>query len=213
VKTDALIDLLATGAGPVPRYATSRRLLAAATIGTAGALLLLWIVFGINPALQADAARVPFWLKFAFAMALAGAGVLLCNRLARPGVPVGAAIWAALLPLLAMWLLGAMALIEADPAARAQLLYGASWRVCPFNITLLSLPAFAASVWAMRGLAPTDTRRAGAVAGFGAGSLGAVVYCLHCTEYAAPFIGIWYVIGILIPSVAGFVLGPRLLRW
>jgi hypothetical protein len=30
---------------------------------------------------------------------------------------------------------------------------------------------------------------------------------------AAPFIGIWYLLGMLIPAAAGALVGPRLLRW
>jgi hypothetical protein len=53
----------------------------------------------------------------------------------------------------------------------------------------------------------------GAGAGLLAGALGTLVYALHCPESAAPFIGIWYVLGIAIPTLAGAMLGPRVLRW
>ena len=75
------------------------------------------------------------------------------------------------------------------------------------------MPVFAAIVWAMRGFAPTHLRRAGAAVGFAAGAIGALAYTLHCPELNAPFLGIWYVAGILIPTVVGAVVGPRLLRW
>ena len=56
-------------------------------------------------------------------------------------------------------------------------------------------------------------RWAGAASGFAAGSIGALVYTLHCPELAAPFLGIWYLLGMLIPTAIGAWLGPRLLRW
>jgi hypothetical protein len=90
---------------------------------------------------------------------------------------------------------------------------GASWRACPFNIALLSAPIFVASLWAMHSLAPTQPHRAGAAGGLLAGALGALVYCLHCPEIAAPFLAVWYVIGMLIPTALGAWLGPALLRW
>jgi len=46
-----------------------------------------------------------------------------------------------------------------------------------------------------------------------AGSIGALIYALHCTEMAAPFLATWYVAGMLLPAAAGALLGPRLLRW
>lgn len=71
----------------------------------------------------------------------------------------------------------------------------------------------AAADGVLRGLAPTRLRLAGAAAGFAAGSLGALVYSLHCPELAAPFLAIWYLLGMLIPTAIGAWLGPRLLRW
>ena len=65
----------------------------------------------------------------------------------------------------------------------------------------------------MRALAPSNLVLAGATLGFAAGAIGATAYSLHCPELSAAFIGIWYVIGILIPTAAGALLGPRLLRW
>ena len=46
-----------------------------------------------------------------------------------------------------------------------------------------------------------------------AGGAGAAVYALHCPELDAPFLAVWYVLGILMPVAAGALLGPRLLRW
>ena len=62
-------------------------------------------------------------------------------------------------------------------------------------------------------MAPTHLRRAGALAGFASGASAALVYALHCPELAAPFIGTWYVLGMLIPTLAGALLGERLFRW
>jgi len=80
-------------------------------------------------------------------------------------------------------------------------------------IALLSIPVFVASIWAMKGLAPTQPRFAGFAAGLLAGATAALVYCFHCPESAAPFIGIWYTLGIFIPAVIGAAIGPRLLCW
>ena len=58
------------------------------------------------------------------------------------------------------------------------------------------MPAFAATFWAMKGLAPTQPVVAGAFSGFLAGAVGATVYCLHCPEMAPPFLGTWYLLGM-----------------
>jgi len=90
---------------------------------------------------------------------------------------------------------------------------GVSWTECSVNIAALALPVFVAIAWWMKGLAPTRLRLAGAAAGLAAGAVGALVYTLHCPELAAPFLGIWYVLGMFLPAAAGALLGPFLLRW
>jgi hypothetical protein len=134
-------------------------------------------------------------------------------RLSLPGSQLDWVPSALAAPVLAMWVLAASALMRADPAQRARLFFGDTWATCPYLVALLSAPVFAALLWATRGLAPTRLRLAGAAAGLLSGAVGALVYCLHCPELAAPFLGFWYLLGVLIPTAAGALLGPRVLRW
>jgi hypothetical protein len=46
-----------------------------------------------------------------------------------------------------------------------------------------------------------------------AGALGALAYVLHCPELEAPFLAVWYLLGMLIPAGVGALVGPRVLRW
>ena len=93
------------------------------------------------------------------------------------------------------------------------LVMGRSSRVCAIYVTLTALPTLAATFWALRRLAPTRLTLAGAGAGLFAGAAGAFVYCFHCTEEAAPFIAIWYTLGIGAVTAIGALLGRSLLRW
>lgn len=213
MKTDSLIDLLATDAGPVPRHPVARRFGAAVVFGAIGGFAILLSMLGINPALGEFLHLTDFWIKMAFAVLLALSGLVASVRLARPGVTVGNVKWLAAATLAALWMLALVTLAEAEPDARAPLVLGNSWSVCPFRIALLSVPMFLASIWAMRGLAPTNQTLAGAALGLFSGALGASIYGLHCPELAPPFLAIWYVLGILIPTIAGSALGRPLLRW
>jgi hypothetical protein len=85
--------------------------------------------------------------------------------------------------------------------------------VCPWLIAACAAPIFLALVWALRGLAPTRPRLAGAAAGLAASGLGAAVYAVHCAEPGGAFVLIWYSLGILLPTAVGALIGPRLLRW
>jgi hypothetical protein len=171
------------------------------------------VMLGARPDLG-EAARLPmFWVKIAFPAALFAGALLATLRLSRPGVRLGRAPAAIAAPVLAMWLLAAVVLFGAAPAEREQLVFGATWADCPLYVAILSMPAFGALLWAMKGYAPTRPALAGAAAGLLSGAGGALVYALHCPEMAAPFLGIWYLLGILIPTALGAMLGPRLLRW
>ena len=144
-------------------------------------------------------------------LALAAGRVLY--RESIPGMRFRYAVLGLALPVAALWLLALLVLFSAPPSERAALIVGDTWRECPQAIAVLSIPALAAALWAVRGLAPTHLAQAGAAAGLFAGAAGAPAYALHCPELEAPFLAVWYVLGMLIPTAVGAVLGPRLLRW
>jgi len=213
MKTDDLIRALATHAEPVASRATLRRSLGAVAMGLPLALLLMAGLLGFNPNLVQDMSLPMFWVKLAYVVSLAVLAFIVVGRLARPG---HTAAWPArwlIAPWLIIVLLAGFEWFSTPQAERAYLLWGVSWAECPLNIALLSLPTLIAGLWVMKSLAPTRPMLAGASAGLLAGATGAVVYTLHCPEFAAPFLGIWYALGMLVPAIVGALLGSRLLRW
>ena len=213
MRTDDLVTMLATGAGAVQPNQAARRYATAFGWGALGAALLMITLIGPRPDLAAAVLLPMFWVKLAFVACLAAASWVAALRLSRPGLQLAWVPGALAAPVLAMWLLAAIVLARADGAQRAGLFLGDTWNSCPFLVALLSAPVFAAVVWAMKGLAPTRLRLAGAAAGLLSGAVGALVYSVHCPEMEAPFIGFWYLLGTLIPATVGALLGPRLLRW
>lgn len=213
MKTNDLIDMLATGANLEQAGDPWRRLVHAIGFGTLVSTILMVKAIPVNPDLANVMQLLAFWEKLGFAAAIAAVALLMVFRLSTPGVRLGNLFPALMAPILAIWILAGIALASAEPGARASLFFGNTWKVCPFLITMLATPVFAASFWAMRDLAPTNLRLAGAAAGLFSGAVGAVVYCFHCPELTAPFIAFWYLLGILIPTAVGAVVGKRLLRW
>lgn len=213
MKTDELIGILAMGARPVSPWALERRFAVAGFLGLLGAVLVMLLGYGVRPDLGQAVHFPMFWLKYGFAAALAASAALALLRLSRPGMPVGDALALVVLPPLTLWVLALVALEPAAPAERLAMVMGTTWRSCAFNIGLLSLPAFGALLWGLRQAAPTHLRLAGACAGLLAGALATLAYSLHCPEMRAPFLAVWYVLGIALPTGAGAVLGPRVLRW
>jgi len=213
MNTDDLIRLLASDTVAVEPRVWRRRYALALGAGLVGAIALMLMVLGLRPDLGTAVLLPMFWVKFAFPVALLAGALLATVRLSRPGLPLGRVAAAIAAPVLAIWVLAVIALLGASPAERSALIWGNTWTTCPANVTMLSMPAFIALFWVMKTLAPTQLRLAGAAAGLLAGALGAAVYALHCPEMGAPFLGLWYVIGMLIPTTLGALIGPRLLRW
>lgn len=213
MKTDDLVALLATGVTPVDRHVATRRIGAAVLFGAIGSVALMQIVFGIRPDIGRMIHVALFWEKLAFPTVLGAGALWAVARLSKPGRRAGFAWFVAALPIAIVWLSATEVVASAAPVDRASLILGQTWRVCPFNIALLSIPTFIAIQIAMRGLAPTQPRVAGAAGGLLAGTIATIAYSLHCPEMAVSFWAVWYVLGMAIPTAIGALWGPRLLRW
>lgn len=213
MKTDDLITMLATGAGAVEAPAAAQRYARAIGWGAAGAGVLMLILLQVRHDLALAAMQPMFWVKVGFVAWLAAGSLFAALRLSRPGANISLLPVALGLPVIAIWTLAAFTLLEADPAQRSKLFFGDTWKSCPLLIAMLSVPVFVAVLRAMKELAPTRLRLAGFAAGLLAGAVAAVVYSLHCPEMGAPFVGFWYLLGMLIPAGTGAALGKALLRW
>ncbi len=213
MKTDELIGLLAADASPVPAHQGEQRLAAAVAAGAVLALLWVLTVLGPRADLAAVATSAPFIAKVGMPLMVAVAGGLAVFRLAHPGMRLGAlGVWA-LLPVLLLWTVAVSVWVGTAPGERAALLWGQTWRVCSLNVALTALPVLLLAFWYLRGMAPTRPGWAGAAAGWLAGGVGAAAYAVHCPEMDAPFLAVWYVLGMAVPTLLGALAGLRWLRW
>jgi len=213
MRTDELVQMLATGHEPVDARAPARRLAVAAALGALVAAALMLAFLGVRPDISRVASLPMFWIKLGFVVGLAAFALPVTLRLGRPGARLGRLPWGLAAPVAVVWLLAAVAVWTAAPDERASLILGGTWASCVPTIAALSIPPFAFALRALRGLAPTRLRLAGAAAGLLAGSIGASAYALHCPELAAPFLALWYLAGVLLPAAVGAWIGPRALAW
>jgi Uncharacterized protein conserved in bacteria len=213
MKTDDLILMLAQGDVAVPRHVVAKRLGMALGIGLFASFGLMLAALGLRPDLESASMLPMFWVKLAFAFSMGMIGLIAAKKVARPEGTINRTLWAMAFPIGLIWLLSLILVAYASSSQRWHMLLGETWYECPLLITMLSAPIFIALLWAMRSLAPTQLELAGAAVGLMSGGWGAVVYSLHCPEMGAPFIGTWYLLGILIPTVLGALLGKTLLRW
>ena len=211
MKTDDWIGLLATQAGPAPRWAVQRRLLPALALGSALALGLAtgwpWAPWqtGTDGAVLA--------LKLGYTAAVLLAATSLAIQLGRPVMRQRHGLVWLLLTVLGMLLAAWATQVPGAPAGGAGVQGQGSASVCAVSILGLSLPTLAAGFWALRGLAPTRPALAGGALGLMAGGAGALAYAVVCTESSALFVAVWYSVAMGLPALLGALLGPRLLRW
>jgi hypothetical protein len=213
MKTDDFVAMLAHGVEAIDPHTVEKRTGKALAAGLSATLMLFYAAYGVRRDIGLMWTVPAFWLKFAFALAVLAAAGWMTLRLARPGMRAGPGWLAALIPVLLVWIAGAIGIEEAPSGHRWPLMLGHSWHICTLNITLLSMPLLVALLCALRGLTPTQPMEAGAAAGLLAGAISLFIYSWYCTEMAVQFWGLWYVLGMLVPTAAGALAGRTLLRW
>ncbi|HUO93379.1 MAG TPA: DUF1109 domain-containing protein [Rhizomicrobium sp.] len=213
MKTDELIENLSETLEPVPRHWVLRQLLEGVGAGALVSFLILWVSMGFRPDLATAIHTSAYWMKFFYTLALALLGFWATERLARPSSKAGWAFLGIALVIFALTVLSGMQLMHAPAAARMPMIMGHSSRVCPWLIIGLSVPIFAGTFWSLQKLAPTRTVLAGTVAGFASGALGAWIYAFRCDETTAPFLLIFFTLGMAVVGLAGGLVARRVLRW
>ncbi len=211
--SDDLIARLSADLRPISKLAVVRRLALGVGAGAAVSAVLTAATLGFRPDMAQALGEGMFWVKLAYTLALGGLAFWACERLARPASEARSRWPWLLAPVLALAALAAWQLARAPAPMRMPMMMGHTARVCPWCILAFSLPPLIGLVWAVRGLAPTRLRLTGAMIGLVAGGAGAAVYALHCDESAAPFLVIWYTLGVAAAGVVGWLSGPRVLRW
>lgn len=213
MKTEDLIKALAVDLPPSGSRQIERRILLwmipAALMVVAG--VGLWL--GFRSDLATAMIGPTFWAKAAYTSALSVIAFWLLARLGRPGASAKAPL------LLLGGLLAGVAglaiydIVSMPMPERMPALMGDSARACAPNILMLSALAAPFVFWAARAFAPTRPTLAGAAAGLLTAGLATTLYGLHCPEHTAPFVAVWYSIGITCAAAIGAVVGRFLFRW
>jgi hypothetical protein len=213
MRTDELVAMLSANVEPVERGLVRRTISIAVAAGVAIALCLMLAGLGVRADLTTTRAVIFLLLKVAFALMVVGVAVGYLTRLARPGARQGISPLTIVVPFAAVALIGAISLGGAPSSHWNRMILGDEWLECLLSIPIIAIVPFAVTIFAVRRTAPTNLVRAGAVAGLVAGGISAMAYAVHCTTDSLPFVAVWYGATIVLCTLAGAALGPRLLRW
>ncbi len=213
MKTDDLVALLSTNPEPVDRSSVIRTLCVALAAGTLVAVSIMLVELGVRPDLMTARALIFLAVKLSFAVGIVGLALVYLTRLARPGGERRAPPFLVAVPFLVIVLLAAISLGFAPSSHWNKMVVGDEWLECVLSVPIIAIVPFAIAIWAVRRAAPTNLARAGAFAGLIAGGVSAMAYALHCTDDSLPFVAVWYGGTIVLCTLAGAALGPRLLRW
>jgi hypothetical protein len=211
MRTDEMIAALAADPQPVARPAP--RLAVAMAVGGVLTLVGLILALGspIGPVEERGVARTVGKLSYPLAVGLIA--LLAALAAGRPGSRFEPRASLLVLPLLAVAAFSAVDLATAPTAAWDRMLFGWTSVRCFSAVTLGSIPAILALIYAFRTLAPTRPPVAGFLIGLAAGGISAAAYALYCQEASPAFLLATYTPAMLVPALAGVLLGGRLLRW
>ena len=212
MQTDDLIARLSGRLEPTRPGAVIRPLLIALVAGLLASTLVMLVTLKPRHDFATAMASFGMLMKLTYTFAIAALGLRLLERAGRPGADLVRQAWWLAVPVLAIALLAGLQMAEPG-ADRHALLMGRSAQVCALLIFMVAAPSLVAAFWALRQLAPTRLGLAGAGAGLFAGSLGAFVYAFHCPEFSAPFVAVWYTLGIALTTAIGAFAGRWALRW
>jgi len=216
MKTDELIGLLGASLErePVGAHWMTRRLALAVAVGATAALCLALAFLGLRPGLTEVRPLLFLAFKFSFAAAVGGLALRYLLRAARPGGESRVHLGVAALPFLVVAALACVSLLMTPTEHWHGVVSGHTWLECLVSIPLIAVVPFAVVTWAVRRFgAPTDLVRAGALVGLASGAVSALGYSLHCMDDTVPFVAVWYGGTLALCTLAGALLGPRLLRW
>ncbi|MFD2181748.1 NrsF family protein [Rhodoplanes azumiensis] len=213
MKTDDLIAILSTQLEPVDTRSVSRGIVVAIGLGALAAAVLVFVGFGVRSDVGDLEAFVYLAAKLVFTLAVVTLAAVYLTRLARPGGERRMSFAIIALPFIGIMGLAVAALSFAPRSHWHAAVLGNEWVECLVSIPVIAVVPFALTIWAVRRAMPTDLRRTGALAGLVAGGLSAMGYSLHCMDDSVPFVALWYGGTIALCTVAGALLGPRLLRW
>jgi len=146
MKTDELIDVLATNLEPIKGGELRNTVMIALAIGMVAAFCLVLAMFGLPAAAPGGEFSALKVLALLFTFGLVAAGASLLTKFARPGEPGRKLLVLIGLLFLAIFIAALVTLLLADPAVWGSIVFGPQWAACLVCIPLFAVAPFASLV-------------------------------------------------------------------
>jgi hypothetical protein len=214
MRTDELINTLVGDHASQPRPESVAHGLVMAIIGglaISGALFALTL--GVRPDILSALGTWRFDLKLSVNLVLLIATAWVALRLSSPTTTPLSAMRALLVPALLLLAAVGYELVTVPASEWPSRAMGVNGVMCLASIIFLSVLPLTATIYALRQGAPASPAVTGAVGGLLAGSLGATVFAMHCTNDSPLFVAIWYALAIGLTALTGLLFGRYVLRW
>ncbi len=209
---DDFLDGLADELEPVRPLSDTRVYFGIFGVGLVGILLVAGTL-GVRPDVLDGPLHPMFLFRAATLLLLGGICAVSAAAMARPGVGRVGKAWLAALAMAGVVPLTALGYALWDPAQAARAVWYWSAIYC-LGVSLSAATAFATVfILHLRRGAPVSPQRAGLVTGLASGSLGVLVYSIHCPSDNIAYIGMWYSLAIAIATLTCRLIVPRLIRW
>jgi hypothetical protein len=209
MNTDDLIARLSANVKPVRRQKLKLGLILASMAALGACVVIVLVSQGVRPDFEKSGTAVA--LKVIFSAAFAAAALPVAARLASPDRTAGVWLRVGAGLLVASVLIGAVAIMTHADGSVGPVYEGFPYAFVA--IPALATPAsFLIFAWYRR-FAPTRLALAGGSVGGLSGGLGAMAYALICPVDSAGFVSTWYGASILVCTLVGALVGPRVLRW
>ncbi len=212
MKTDDLITALTADLDTKPKPLGSA-LAQALFVSVPVAFAALIYFLKVRPDFWQAIAEPGFLFKSVFLVGLSASGLWLAFRVSRPGAATAGAVRAvgAMFALLAVAIVAELIVMPRETWIPR--LVGNMGLTCLLSIPLLSIVPLITILTAMRAGAPANPMRAGATAGLLASAIGATFYAPSCPNDSPLYLATWYLFGIAAVTLAGGLIGSKVLRW
>lgn len=212
MKTSELISSLVEDHAALKPVRRAHSLLRIA-VGVMVSLAVFFAFLGVRPDFSQAVTDPRILFKFAISSALVVTLFPLAVMSLRPEFRPSEFLYWLIVPALVLLIGIVIQIASCETGTCIQGMIGNYPMACLRNIPALALGPFIALLTILRYGAPSEPTCGAAIAGAASGGIGAFIYAFHCPDDSSLFVALWYMSAVGLMTLAGAVIGSRILKW